>query len=103
MCCYLFLRKKCGCPILFQFPVNPEKSTMIVAKEHGCVTLECKATGAHNLIWYAPKIYGKYKEWKRNFFDNGEIFSETLTISTLKISNIDRKAAGSYECVAKFF
>ena len=37
------------------------------------------------------------------FFDNGEIFSETLTISTLKISNIDRKEAGSYECVATFF
>jgi len=74
-----------------------------VAKEDGSVTLQCKATGAHNLILYGPKIYGKYGEWKRNFFDNGEIFSEILTISTLKIFNIDRKAAGSYECVAKFF
>ena len=71
-----------------------------MAKEDGSVTLQCKATGAHNLILYGPKIYG---EWKRNFFDNGEIFSETLTISTLKIFNIDRKAAGSYQCVPKFF
>ena len=30
-----------------------------MAKEDGSVTLQCKATGAHNLILYGPKIYGE--------------------------------------------
>ena len=58
----------------------------------------------NNLILFGPKrVMENMKNGSEIFFDNGKFFSEPLTISTLKISNINRKAAGSYECVATSF
>ena len=56
-------------------------STKVEAKEDGSLTLECQTTGAPKpeTIW-SEEIYGKYGEQKGNFFDNGQFFSETLTI-----------------------
>ncbi|XP_065583858.1 roundabout homolog 2-like, partial [Artemia franciscana] len=92
-----------------------------VAEEDGSVTLNCRVAGLPTpLNDSQPEIIWLKSSWplgdvqygarsicsldvKQNIFDAGETFTETLTISTITISNVNAEAYGSYECVATNF